>query len=105
MSTKFLPQFSSSTIDDAVALTLHQKRTHIFANKLHKKPYLNSLSQQMGGQENVIRAALQNANGRFPASGLINDLPVNVGGMQLYIKGYIVDGKPIINSLHNGSLW
>lgn len=103
-STKMINQFSSSTIDDSVALTMKQKGTHIFANKLHPKPYLNQLSEQMGGQENVIRAALQDANGRFPISGVINDLPVNVGGMQLYIKGYINNGKPIINSLHNGSL-
>ncbi|MDO5608213.1 MAG: hypothetical protein Q4G08_07150, partial [Capnocytophaga sp.] len=36
-----LPQFTRSTIDDAVLLTMKQEELHIFANKLHPKPWLN----------------------------------------------------------------
>ena len=97
-STKLLSQFTKSTLDDAAALTMKQKGTHIFAGKLHPKPYLNELATQMGGRQNVIRSALQNANGRFPSSGIF-ELPVNVGGSNLTIRGFINNGKPIINTM------
>ena len=98
-SARLLPQFSKSTIDDAVSITINQKGKHIFAGKLHPKPYLNELATQMGGKKNVIRAALQNANGRFPASGIF-ELYVNVGGKNLTIRGFINNGKPIINTMY-----
>ena len=99
-STKLLTQFTSSTIDDAVSLTMKQKELHIFANKLHPKPWLNQLSTQMGGNQNVIKSALQNANGRIlpNAQGVFNT-PVNVGGVNFTIRGYINQGTPIINSI------
>ena len=98
--TKLLTQFTSSTIDDAVSLTMKQKELHIFANKLHPKPWLNQLSTQMGGNQNVIKAPLQNANGRIlpNAQGVFNT-PVNVGGVNFTIRGYINQGTPIINSI------
>jgi hypothetical protein len=99
-STKLLPQFAKSTIDDAVSLTMKQKSTHIFANRLHPKPWLNDLATQMGGQRNVINAALQNANGRIipNASGVFNT-PVSVGGVNFTIRGFVNQGTPIINSI------
>lgn len=99
-STKLLTQFTSSTIDDAVSLTMRQKELHIFTNKLHPKPWLNQLSTQMGGNQNVIKSALQNANGRIlpNAQGVFNT-PVNVGGVNFTIRGYINQGTPIINSI------
>jgi RHS repeat-associated protein len=99
-SIKLLPQFSSSTIDDAVLLTMKQKELHIFANKLHPKPWLNELSQQMGGNQNIIKSALQNANGRIlpDAQGVFNT-PVNIGPVNFTIRGYINQGTPIINSI------
>ncbi len=99
-STKLLTQFTSSTIDDAVSLTMRQKELHIFANKLHPKPWLNQLSTQIGGNQNVIKSALQNANGRIlpNAQGVFNT-PVNVGGVNFTIRGYINQGTPIINSI------
>lgn len=99
-STKLLTQFSKSTIDDAVSLTMKQKGTHIFANKLHPKPWLNDLATQMGGQRNVINAALQNANGRIVpnAKGVFNT-PVSVGGVNFTIRGFVNQGRPIINSI------
>ena len=96
--TKLLLEFTSSTLDDATALTLKQKGIHIFANKLHPKPYLNELAIKMGGRQNLIRSALQSANGRFPASGIF-ELPVHVGGRNLTIRGFINNGKPIINTM------
>jgi RHS repeat-associated protein len=93
-------KFTSSNIDDAVSLTMKQKELHIFANKLHPKPWLNQLSTQMGGNQNVIKAALENANGRIlpNAQGVFNT-PVNVGGVNFTIRGYINQGTPIINSI------
>ena len=99
-STKPLTQFSKSTIDDAVSLTMKQKGLHIFANRLHPKPWLNDLVARMGGEKNVINAALQNANGRIVpnASGVFN-MPVSVGGVNFTIRGFVNQGKPIINSI------
>lgn len=97
---KLLPQFASSTIDEAAALTMKQKELHIFSNRLHSKPWLTQLSQEMGGNENVIKAALENANGKIlpNAYGIFNT-SVNVGGIEFTIRGKIVNGIPIINSI------
>jgi hypothetical protein len=97
---QLLTQFSSSTIDDAVSLTMKQKELHIFANKLHPKPWLTKLATQMGSNQNVIKSALQNANGRIlpNAQGVFNT-PVNVGGVDFIIRGYIHKGVPVINTM------
>ena len=71
---------------------------HIFHGKLHPKPYLKDLATQLGGESNVIRAALENANGRFPTSGIF-ELPVNIGTSNLTIRGFVNNGKPIINTM------
>ncbi len=99
-SKKLLTQFAQSTIDDAVALTMKQKSTHIFANKLHPKPWLNELATRLGGQQPVIQSALQNANGRIIANakGIFNT-NVTVGGVDFTIRGFINQGRPIINSI------
>jgi hypothetical protein len=93
-------QFSGTTIDDAVSITMRQKGSHLFANKLHPKTWLNQLSAKMGGDQNVIRAALENANGRISpnAQGIFNT-PVNVGGINFMIRGYMNQGYPIINTI------
>ncbi len=96
--TRILSQFASSTLDAAAELTMKQKGTHIFAGKLHPKPYLDQLANQLGGRQNLVRAALENANGRFPSSGVF-ELPVNVAGTNLTIRGFINDGKPILNTI------
>jgi hypothetical protein len=93
-----LPQFVSSTLDEAAALTMKQKEIHIFAGKLHPKPYLDQLANKMGGRQNLIRAALENANGRFPTSGVF-ELPVNIGGTNLTIRGFINNGKLVLNTM------
>ena len=98
--TKAIAQFSGRTIDDAVSLTMKQKGTHIFANKIHPKPWLNQLSTKMGGNQNVIRAALENANGRIiPDAQGVFKTPVNVGGVDFMIRGYMNQGIPIINTI------
>lgn len=98
--TKVLSQFAESSLEDAVSFTMKQKGTHIFANNLQPKPWLNQLSTQMGWNENVIRATLQNANGRIvpTAQGIFNT-PVNVGGLNFTIRGYFNQGSPIMNSI------
>ena len=97
---KLVPQFSNKTIDDAIRLTMRQKELHIFQNRIHPKSWLNNLSSKMGGNENVIRQALQNANGRiFPNAQGIFNTSVNVGGINFIIRGYINNGVPIINSV------
>ena len=43
---------------------MSQKELHIFANKLHPKPWLNDLSTKMGGNQNVIESILRNVSGK-----------------------------------------
>lgn len=76
------------------------KEPHLFANKIHPKPWLNHLSTQMGGNQNVIKSALQNANGRIlpNAQGVFNT-PVNVGGYNVMIRGSVVNGVPKIGTM------
>ena len=61
---KINSQFSESSIDKGVRLTMSQKELHIFANKLHSKPWLNDLSTKMGGNQNVIESILRNVSGK-----------------------------------------
>lgn len=97
---KVLAQFSKKTIDEAALLISKQKELHIFCNKLHPKPWLNQLAKQMGGNENVIRAALENANGKIitNAYGIFNT-EVTVDGVKFIIRGYMNNDIPIINSM------
>ncbi|MBK7635491.1 MAG: hypothetical protein IPJ13_15370 [Saprospiraceae bacterium] len=52
-STKMISQFSSSTIDDAVAYAMKNKVTHVFGKAAHN---LDPLVTKIGGQENTFRA-------------------------------------------------
>ncbi len=75
---KAITQFSGRTIDDAVGLVMKDanKLNHLFPAKHN----LGGLVNQLGGQENTIRAVLNAANGKLPASGVFNNIPVSVGG-------------------------
>lgn len=68
---------------------------HIFAAKHN----LGSLVNRLGGQENTIRAVLNAANGKLPVSGIFNNIPVNVGGQTLFIRGSVVNGVPRIGTM------
>lgn len=59
---------------------------------------LDPLVTKPGGQENTIRAALNVANGKFPASGVFN-IPVNVGGQIVFIRGSVVNGVPKLGTM------
>jgi len=89
---KLLSQFSPSTIDDAVKLVMNDanKLNHIFAAK-HK---FGPLVTKLGGQENTIRAVLNAANGKFPASGVFTNVSVNVGGQTIILRGNVINGVP-----------
>jgi hypothetical protein len=63
---------------------------HIFAAK-HK---LGPLVSKLGGQENTIRAVLNAANGKLPASGIFRDIAVDVGGQTVFIRGNVINGVP-----------
>jgi len=95
--TNLLTQFSKSTIDDAVNLVMRNSNNvrHIFARKHN----LESLVNNLGGQENTIRAVLNAGNGRFPSSGIFRNLPVNVSGQVVYLRGSVVNGIPRIGTM------
>ena len=80
--TELLTQFSSSTIDDAISLVMKDpnKVAHLFPAKHN----LGALVTELGGQENTVRAVLNAANGKLPASGMFNNIPVNVGGVTVF---------------------
>jgi RHS repeat-associated protein len=96
-STKMISQFSSSTIDDAVGLVMKNSNDvkHIFAAKHNLGPLVNKL----GGQENTIRSVLNAANGKLPASGVFNNIPVNVGGQTIFLRGNVINGVPRIGTM------
>lgn len=96
-STKLITQFSSSTIDDAVKIVANDanKLNHLFPAKHN----LGSLVDKLGGQENTVRAVLNAANGKLPASGLFNNIPVNVGGSTVFIRGNVINGVPRLGTM------
>ena len=95
--SKLLNQFSTSTIDDAVGLVMKNSNDvkHIFAAKHNLGPLVNKL----GGQENTIRSVLNAANGKLPASGVFNNIPVNVGGQTIFLRGNVINGVPRIGTM------
>jgi hypothetical protein len=95
--TKGISQFSGSTIDEAVELVMNDpnKLNHIFSDKHNLDPLATSL----GGKENTIRAVLNAANGNLPANG-IYDIPVNVNGQTVFIRGNVMGGIPRIGTMY-----
>lgn len=95
--TKLLPQFASSTIDDAVKLVANDanKLNHLFPAKHN----FGSLINKLGGQENTVRAVLNAANGKLPTSGVFNNISVNVGGSTVLIRGNVINGVPRLGTM------
>jgi YD repeat-containing protein len=96
-STKLITQFSSRTIDDAVGLVMKDpnKIAHLFAGKHN----LGGVVTKLGGQENTVRAVLNAANGKLPSNGVFNNIPVNVGGQNILIRGSVVNGVPRLGTM------
>ena len=98
---KLISQFSENSIDKGVRLTMSQKELHIFANKLHPKPWLNDLSTKMGGNQNVIESILRNVGGKIqPNTSGVFQVSTTIDGIQIYVRGYINQGVPIINTVY-----
>ena len=98
---KLISQFSENSIDKGVRLTMSQKELHIFANKLHPKPWLNDLSTKMGGNQNVIESILRNVSGKIqPNTSGVFQVSTTIDGIQIYVRGYINQGVPIINTVY-----
>jgi hypothetical protein len=93
---KLISQFSSSTIDDAVAYAMKNKVTHVFGKAAHN---LDPLVTKLGGQENTFRAVLSGLNGKLPSSGVFNNISVNVGGYNVMVRGSVVNGVPKIGTM------
>ena len=98
---KLISQFSENSIDKGVRLTMSQKELHIFANKLRPKPWLNDLSTKMGGNQNVIESILRNVSGKIqPNTSGVFQVSTTIDGIQIYVRGYINQGVPIINTVY-----
>ncbi len=95
--TKLLTQFSKSTIDNAVGLVMKDpnKLSHLFAAKHNLGPLLS----KFGSQQNTVRAVLNAANGKLPASGIFINTPVNVGGQNVFIRGNVINGIPRLGTM------
>ena len=91
------PKFTQDRLNEAVNLIMRDenKLNHIFASK-HK---LQQLVSQLGGEENVIRAVFNASNGKLPASGLINNVPVVVNNQTVILRGNVVNGVPRIGTM------
>ena len=97
--------FPNSTIDEGVKITMKQKENHIFDGKKHPKPYMKGVVEGAGGREAVVKATLQSINGRLPASGQFKDISYQLNGLNLFARGNVVNGVPIINSIHDGKVY
>ncbi len=53
----------------------------------------------------VVKATLQSINGRLPASGQFKDISYQLNGLNLFARGNVVNGVPIINSIHDGKVY
>jgi uncharacterized protein RhaS with RHS repeats len=94
--TKLISQFSTNTIETAVAYAMKNKATHIFGKAAHK---LDPLVTKLGGQKNTFRAVLNAANGKLPSSGVFTDIIVNVGGYNVYLRGSVINGIPKLGTM------
>jgi hypothetical protein len=92
-----IAQFSQRTIDESVnaIMTDPNKVSHIFASKHNFGP----LVKQFGGQQNTVRAILNATNGRLPASGVFNNISVNIGGFNVILRGNVINGIPRIGTM------
>lgn len=97
-SAKLLPQFSSKTIEESVGLIMKDanKLGHLFAPKHNLGPLVSKL----GGQENTVRAVLNAANGKLPASGFFHQVPVQVHGQTVIIRGNVINGVPRLGTMY-----
>jgi hypothetical protein len=96
--TKAITQFSGATIDDAVNLVVSDanKINHLFPAKHN----LDGLVNQFGGQKNLIIEVLNTSNGKFPANGIFKDIPVNIGGKTIFIRGNVTNNVPRIGTMY-----
>ena len=61
--------------------------------------FTNISEAKLVGQENTFRAVLNAANGKLPASGVFNNIPVNVGGQTIFLRGNVIDGIPRLGTM------
>ena len=96
-SPKLITQFSTRTIDDAVDLVMNDpnKISHLFYHKHN----LGDLVSKLGGQQKTVLAVLNAANGRLPAKGVFNNIPVSVGGQTILLRGSVIDGVPRLGTM------
>ena len=90
-------QFSKNSIDDAVKAVMkdQNKVDHLF----NPKHNLGKVVSKLGGQENTIRAVLNAANGKLPANGVFNNVPVKVGGQTILIRGNVINNIPRLGTM------
>lgn len=95
---KLLTQFSTRTIDYAVSIVMKDpnKINHLFASKHN----LSGLIKKFGGKENTLRNILEAANGKLPANGIFNDIPINIGGKTVFLRGNVINGVPRIGTMY-----
>lgn len=84
-NTKLISQFSSSTIDEAVKYVMKNKNIHIFDKSAHN---LDMLVNALGSRENTIRAILEAANGKLPAKGIFENIPIKLVIILLLLKAW-----------------
>lgn len=59
-----------------------------------KKHNLGLLLEKLGKEERVVLEILKSVEGKLPASGLFKDIPVDVCGLTVHVRGMVVNGIP-----------
>jgi RHS repeat-associated protein len=98
VAPKLLPQFSTKTIDEAVELVFSDpnKVHHLFQDK-HK---FTNLVANLGGDRATVKAVLEGANGKLPASGIFDNVAVDIHGVTVYVSGNVINGMPRIGTMY-----
>lgn len=85
-------QFTQEAVEEGVKYaTTKNKIKHIFDKAEHN---LEPLVKRFGNYENTVREILKAVDGKLPMTGLFDDIPVNVDGFTVYVRGVVIDEIP-----------
>ena len=91
-------KLSNKAVEKGVNFVMSQGETklkHLFAQKHN----LDGLVQKLGSEENVVRAVLKASKGKLPKKGVFIDLPVDVAGETVFLRGSVIKGIPKIGTM------
>ena len=93
-------RLSQNAIDKGIQYAMKgAKFDHIFGKSAHN---LEALTAHLGGERNVVSATLNalNNGGHLEASGIMQEITVNVAGSNVVVRFVVHDGFPKIGTMY-----